>query len=324
MSSEFQSPEHEIVSRCLQWLDLGESVYLSTIVAVHGSSPRPPGSLFALSDSGHRAGSLSGGCIEDELIAELLAADAGGDFPRRQSYGVTAEENARLALPCGGRLEIVVERFDPADRELIAMLAQLHDGLAERCCMERRVSLSDGSWSFAVVERRPQPGFVGDEMRHGLGPMHKLLLVGAGEIARCLSVMAAMLDFRVTVCDPRREMVASIGELAAEITFEMPDDAVRRLVSDSHCAVVTLAHDPRVDDMALMQALESEAFYVGALGSTRTNAARRKRLAQLDLTAEQIARLHGPVGLDIGSKTPAEIAVAICADLVRHRSGRAV
>jgi xanthine dehydrogenase accessory factor len=156
-------------------------------------------------------------------------------------------------------------------------------------------------------------------LRHTLGPRFRLLLVGAGQLAQSLSLLASMLDYRVVVCDPRRQAIDAWRGPQVELVCAMPDDFLRAAAVDRYTAVITLTHDPRIDDMALMEALGLDAFYVGALGSPRTSAMRRERLRQLDLAEEQIARLHAPVGLPIGSKQPLEIAIAILAELIELR-----
>ena len=308
------SVDQQVLEHLVSWLESGECAWLCTIVATYGSSPRPVGSLFALSGSGATAGSLSGGCVEDDLVELLLAGEISGI--RRMEYGVTAEENERLGLPCGGRLEILVETLTA---ERLPELRTLLDAVAGRRYLARRVHLGDGR-----VELEPAGGFAplaidDSEMLHTFGPRYRLLLIGAGALSETLSRLASAMDYQVLVNDPREEVLARWeGEAVARIPG-MPDDAVREHAGDRHCIVLTLTHDPRIDDMALMEALEQDLFYVGALGSVRTTEKRMRRLAALGIPDGQLARLHAPVGLPIGSKTPMEIAIAILAELTQLR-----
>jgi xanthine dehydrogenase accessory factor len=191
--------------------------------------------------------------------------------------------------------------------------------LATRRCVTREVHLADGRCSAAAADEVVALELADGVLRHGLGPRFRLLLVGAGQLAQSLSLLASMLDYRVVVCDPRREVIDAWRGPQVELVCAMPDDVIRAAGVDRYTAVITLTHDPRIDDMALMEALCLDAFYVGALGSPRTSAKRRERLRQLDLSGEQIAKLHAPVGLPIGSKQPLEIAIAILAELIELR-----
>jgi len=191
--------------------------------------------------------------------------------------------------------------------------------LLQRKCCERIVNLKSGAAQVSATDRAQRLSISDTEMRQSFGPRYQLLLVGAGQLARTLAQMAQMLDYRVLVCDPREDRIAQWDLPDVELLQGMPDDVVRERAFDDHSIVITLTHDPRIDDMALMEALTQPLFYVGALGSLRTTQKRRERLLQLGLTQQQLERLHAPVGLDIGSKTPAEIAVSILAQLTAMR-----
>lgn len=315
-----ESQEQFVLGQLLKWLQRGDQVWLCTIVGAIGSSPRPPGSMLVLNHHGDTAGSLSGGCVEDDLIERLR----GGEVlhrPLQREYGVTAEENERLGLPCGGRLFVLVEPLanTPA---VVAHFNTIVDALAHRRCSERVVDLATGAMTVQLCERVQRLQIDDQQLKQSFGPRYQLLLVGAGQLARTLAQMAQMLDYRVIVCDPREERIAQWDLPDVELVLGMPDDIVRERACDDHSIVITLTHDPRIDDMALMEALTQPLFYVGALGSARTTLKRRERLLQLGLTAQQLARLHAPVGLDIGSKTPAEIAVSILAQLTQLRFGQ--
>jgi xanthine dehydrogenase accessory factor len=272
---------------------------------------------MACAADGRVCGSLSGGCVEEDLIERLRAGELATAGPMLRTYGLSAAENERLGLPCGGRLGVVVEPCAPATH--LAHIGELLAGLAARHCVRRELVLDGGSCRADVVAAMEPLAFADGVLRHTLGPRFRLLLVGAGQVAQCVATLATMLDYRVVVCDPRAEQIAAWRGPAVELVRRFPDDFLRDAGVDRHTAIVTLTHDPRIDDMALMEALNLDAFYVGALGSERTSAKRRERLRQLDVADERIARLHAPVGLSIGSKRPMEVAIAILAQLIALR-----
>ena len=303
-----------VLRRAIDWLEAGRQVALVTIVATWGSAPRPVGALLALDDDGQPCGSVSGGCVEDDLAARIRAR-----FPSTcevVKYGVTAEDARRFGLPCGGTLQLVVEPLAGVE-SLRPALAALERGEL----LARRVQLADGATSFQPATPEDAPTFDGKVLTQIFGPRWRLLLIGAGQISFYLASMAQALDYRVLVCDPRAEYVREWTVAGTELLPGMPDDVVRAITPDRRTAIVALTHDPRLDDMALMEALKTDAFYVGALGSATTTARRRERLALLDVTPEELARLHGPVGLPIGSRTPPEIAISILAELTVLRHG---
>jgi len=312
-----ESAEEQVLGTLRTWLRSGETAWLCTIVEIAGSSPRPLGTLMACASGGPQSGSLSGGCVEEDLIERLRSARAATTGPEVCSYGLSAEENERLGLPCGGRLSVLVEpmREDSHGAHIDALLG----ALAARRCVMREVRLTDGMCRAADTGGVAPLAMTDGMLRHTLGPRFRLLLIGAGQLAQSLSLLASMLDYRVVVCDPRRQAIDAWRGPEVELVCAMPDDFLRAAAVDSYTAVITLTHDPRIDDMALMEALGLDAFYVGALGSPRTSAKRRERLRQLDLADEQIARLRAPVGLPIGSKQPLEIAIAILAELIELR-----
>ncbi len=310
------SLDREVLQACLQWLQAGRQPWLCTIVHTIGSAPRPVGSLLAALDSGEQVGSVSGGCVEEDLLERLRAGEYDRDLPARIEFGVTAEENERLGLPCGGRLSLVLQRLEASD---LVWLDGVVTSLAQRRCSRRKVNLVNGSTQLVAADSFQPLALDSEELAQSFGPRLRMLLVGAGQLARSLAELALAMDYEVLVTDPRAEALAQWNGPDLPLLGGMPDDVVREQASDPHSLVITLTHDPRIDDMALMEALASQACYVGALGSLRTTRKRVERLRQLDLTEAQIARLHAPVGLDIGSKTPIEIAVAIMAELVAVR-----
>jgi len=317
-----QIPDQAVLGNALAWLSEAAAlpVWLCTIVAAQGSSPRPPGALLACNGRGEQVGSLSGGCIEEDLLERLQS----GALPVVQAelleYGVTAEENERLGLPCGGRLQVLVQRLT-SERDRTWLRAAL-DAIAARRCLRRFVAVDSGATETAAEEYHAPLSFDGRTLEQTFGPQMRLLLVGAGQLGQSLAELALAMDYEVLVVDPRRRMLEQWQGPAVPLLAGMPDDAVREHASDRHSIVITLTHDPRIDDMALMEALTTDAWYVGALGSRRTTEKRLQRLRQLDISEDRLAALHAPVGLDIGSKTPLEIAVAIMAQLVQLRRAR--
>ncbi|MDO7596121.1 MAG: XdhC family protein [Pseudomonadota bacterium] len=312
------STDITVLKQVHQWLTEGYSVWLTTVLKTYGSSPRQPGAMCAIREDGALIGSVSGGCIEDDLKDKVLAGLLADDEIVFFTYGESIIDRDRFRLPCGGTLRLAVEKITESD-----WLLKVLDAIEQRRQVTRRLQLSNrqsivqpaSSKDKTVEENSQQIAFV-------YGPRARLLLIGAGETSSYLAKMASALDYQVLVAEPREEMQLTWLPEDGELLAMMPDDAVVKIQPDLNTSIITLTHDPKLDDMALLEALKSEAFYIGALGSKRRNAKRRERLALFDLTPKQIARLHGPVGLDIGSKTPAEIAVAILAELIELKHAR--
>jgi xanthine dehydrogenase accessory factor len=304
----------EVLQQARNWAAEGHRVHLVTVVQTWGSAPRQAGALAALRQDGRLVGSVSGGCVEDDLISRAQANTL-PDHPDRITYGVTSDEAARFGLPCGGTLRLVVEPV--VDTEWLDPV--LLDVLEHRLIM-RTVDLQTGVSTLAPAGPNDGPDFDGRTMRAVYGPHWRLLIIGANQTARVLCDIATSLDFHVLVCDPREEFFAEWNAPHATLLTGMPDDTVTEIGTDDRTAIVAVTHDPKLDDMALLEALKSPAFYVGALGSGPNQAKRRERLRMFDLSEEEIARLHGPVGLRIASRTPAEIAVAIAAELIWVRN----
>ena len=311
-----EGADASVLATACDWLRAGERVALVTVIRTWGSSPRPPGSLLAMSAAGALVGSVSGGCVEEELRTRFLAGELAEPFPTLVDFGVDREEAGRLGLPCGGRLELLIEDL-PAPEPVEALCRRLRAG----GLVARRVCLNTGEVSLHPGEGRPELAVSEDAVVKVFGPAWHLLLVGDGQLARLLATMARLLDYGVTICDPREGFADPSPLPGCTYSRRPPDEAVLALSDQPRTAVITLAHDPRLDDLALIEALASRAFYVGALGSERTAAARRERLAQMGLTPAQIRRLRGPAGLPIGSKRPAEIAVSILAEITAVRNG---
>jgi xanthine/CO dehydrogenase XdhC/CoxF family maturation factor len=303
------------------WLAAGERVLLATVARTWGSSPRPTGSMMALRDDGRVVGSVSGGCIEDDLIHRYTTAHGGRAFsdsaPQVMRYGVSADEAHRFGLPCGGTLELILE-FNPAWQSLDALLVQLDAGQLVR----RRLTLESSQVTLEPTATPEQFSFDGAQMLNTLGPGYRMMMIGAGALAEYLATMALFNGFKVAVCDPRPEYIETWAVDGVERIVGMPDDVVRDFAVDLRTCIVALSHDPKLDDLALLEALHGPAFYIGAIGSRRNSQLRRERLIEhFGETEASLERLHGPIGLYIGSKTPAEIAVSVMAEILAAKNG---
>jgi len=310
------SVDIEVLRTAEAWRKQGHAVALGTIVKTWGSAPRPVGAMVAIRDDGQITGSVSGGCVEDDLVEKVKEKFARASRPELVTYGVTNEEATRWGLPCGGTLQLVVEPL--SDKSGIA---ELLGKIGEQQLVRRKLEMDSGRATLEPGRWQDVLEFDGRVLSAVHGPRWRLVLIGAGQLTRYLAEMARMLDYHVAVIDPREEYASSWDLPSVPIDRGMPDDIVRELQLDGHSALVALTHDPKLDDLALMEALKSAAFYVGAIGSKKNNDARRERLKEFDVSADEIARLRGPVGLYIGSKTPPEIAVAILAEMTAVRHG---
>ena len=308
-----------VLRTAIDWRKGGHAVTLGTVVRTWGSAPRPVGAMVVIRDDGQIVGSVSGGCVEDDLVEKVAAGKLASTRPELATYGVKTEDAQRWGLPCGGTLQLV---FEPVTAE--SKLEQLHDMISRHELAARELDFGSGKVTLRPGRRDDVLAFDGKTLKTLHGPRYRLLLIGAGQVSQYLATFAQSLGYQVTVCDPREEYMAGFSDsMPPGVTFtrEMPDDAVTAMSFDTHTACVALTHDPKLDDLALMEALKSPAFYVGALGSRANNDKRRKRLEEFDLSAEEIARLHGPVGLWLGSKTPPEIAVAVLAEMTAVKNG---
>lgn len=321
-----ESLDLRVLGDALAWQQAGHAVTLVTVVETWGSAPRPPGALLAVRGDGVVSGSVSGGCVEDDLIARIQAThnpeQPPTQAPTRPSmlaYGVSKEEATRFGLPCGGTLRLVQEPLLRSD-----WIAEVLQRTARHELVARTLHLHSGEVRLHSATREHTMQFDGSTLTTLFGPRWRLLLIGAGQLSQAVAAMAVALDFEVLVCDPREEYAHTLQAHAmagVQRVEGMPDDVVRALQPDAHTAIVALTHDPKLDDMALLEALGSDAFYVGALGSRRNQASRKQRLAEhFDIPAADLARLHGPVGLALGARTPAEIAVSIVAQIVQVKN----
>lgn len=305
----------QVLSQAREWFNQGHKVWLVTVIETWGSAPRPPGALLCLRDDGLVAGSVSGGCVEDDLIERLRHGERVAT-PSLIAYGVTKEEAARFGLPCGGNLRLVQEPLQG-----VAWIDEVLSRTARHELVARRMDLATGAVVVEAASRGDAFSFDGQQLVALFGPRWRLLIIGAGQLSRAVAQIALALDFEVICCDPREEYHLTWDVPGTTFSKAMPDDLAVELQLDPHSAVVAVTHDPKLDDLVLLEALKSPAFYIGALGSRGNTAKRRERLALFDLSPAEIDRLHGPIGLDIGSKTPAEIAVSIVAEIVAVKNG---
>jgi xanthine dehydrogenase accessory factor len=310
------SVDLDVLRKSAAWVDEGRRVLLVTVVKTWGSSPRPEGALLAVREDGLVVGSVSGGCIEDDIVDRTRREGQRATKCEVVTYGVSADEARRFGLPCGGTIELVLE---PLTREsgMRALLREVETGQL----VARRLDLASG---FATLHpAQPNDGltFDGRVLRTIHGPRYRMLVIGASQLSKYLAQIAVGLGYDVTICDPREEYTETWDVPGVRLVRTMPDDTVQAMRPDERLAVVALTHDPKLDDLALMEALKSRAFYVGAIGSRANNEKRRERLREFDLDAAQIARLHGPIGLYVGSRTPPEIAISILAEITAIKNG---
>jgi xanthine dehydrogenase accessory factor len=313
------SVDLEVLKRSAEWLDAGRRVLLVTVVKTWGSSPRPEGAMLAVREDGLVVGSVSGGCIEDDLIDRTRRLGMTQTTAEAVTYGVSADEARRFGLPCGGTIQLVAEPLSKASG-IRALLREIEAGHL----VARRLDLLTGEATLHPARAVDGLTFDGATLTTIHGPRYRMLVIGASQLSKYLAQIAVGLDYQVTICDPREEYTETWDIPGVTLVRTMPDDTVKAMRLDERCAVVALTHDPKLDDLALMEALKSKAFYVGALGSRANNAKRRTRLLEFDVTQEEIARLHGPIGLYIGSRTPPEIAVSILAEITAVKNGVAL
>ncbi|MCY0857675.1 XdhC family protein [Cupriavidus sp. D39] len=309
------SVDLEVLKSSVRWLAEGHRTLLVTVVRTWGSSPRPEGAMLAVRDDGLVVGSVSGGCIEDDIIDRVRREGIAGARPEAVKYGISAEEAHRFGLPCGGTIELVTEPLS-ADSRLDELLAAVENGKL----VARTLDMASGRATLGPAEATDGLAFDGATLLTIHGPRYRMLVIGAGQLSKYLSQIAVGLGFQVTVCDPREEYTETWDIPGVNMVRTMPDDTVTDMKLDERCAVIAVTHDPKLDDLALMEALRTRAFYVGALGSRRNNQARRERLKEFDLNDLQLARLHGPVGIYIGSRTPPEIAISILAEVIAAKN----
>jgi xanthine dehydrogenase accessory factor len=321
---EMENVDVMVLRALTDWRLKGLRAVLVTVTRTWGSSPRPVGSIMALCEDSSVMGSVSGGCIEDDLIqrytrsylASSGASSALGEQldgpPKQLKYGISADEAHRFGLPCGGTLELLLE-FNPDALKLTELVKRLETG--ELVTRDTRIDSGEVSLTPCLAPKALEIN--GERLSNTFGPEYRMLIIGAGQMSEYLATMALFNGFSVTVCDPRQEYSSGWSLAKVQVTQEMPDDVVMSFKPDRRTCVIALTHDPKLDDLALIEALSSEAFYIGAIGSRKNNQARQNRMIEhFDQTPESLMRLRGPIGLFIGSKTPAEIAVSIMAEVL--------
>ena len=322
--------EHDAVCEtALNWLET-EQVALATVTETWGSAPRPVGSMLAISASGRITGSVSGGCVEGAVIAKAQEALADGQ-PRILEFGVADEDAFAVGLACGGRISIIVDPIDGEAGVPRAMLHQLVEARSERRpaallvdfdCWEHRFWQGGTDKLETAIRNRlaaEQSGFEASCFVNVFAPPLRLIVVGAVHIAQPLLTMAKIIGYDCILVDPRTAFGSEERFPGQQILDDWPDEAVKFCRPDSRTAIVTLTHDPKLDDPAIMSAIDSEAFYIGCLGSRRTHAGRLARLRMQGVPEDSLARLRGPVGVDIGACSPSEIALSILAEITMHQ-----
>ena len=319
----------QVIQQAREWACTHETIWLCTVLGTYGSSPRAPGSMLVATGDGQHVGSLSGGCVEEAFIESLQD----GAFSRSATlvrYGESQEESQRLQLPCGGVLEVLIERLDVND-ELKVHLEVLEATLLGRKRLVRRVNPETGRYRVVLDESPGGPAVTRDDQGQveiRVGPALRLILAGISPVAGFCAQFARALGYEVIVCDPRdevrREFIAAGHAEGIEVQAALPALFVASGACHEATAVVALTHDPRIDDPAMVEAVRTPAFYIGVMGSKRTSQKRAERLKRSGgLNDEEIARIHMPIGMDLGSKAPAEIALSVVADVMRIYNGKA-
>jgi xanthine dehydrogenase accessory factor len=342
--------DQQVIEQALAWLHGGEPVWLCTVLSTFGSSPREPGSMMVARFSQktqqvEHLGSLSGGCVEEDFFERLSA----GKFSRpaeilRYGAGATtatdgsATTSSKIQLPCGGSLDVLIEKWQPAEAARQHAQAILNC-LSGRDQSIREVSITDGhnqlipsssttaNSPHCITPRHSQTGRVerfNNRVRIQIGPACRLIIAGLSSVAPICAEFAVALGYEVIVCEPRPEERQGFALPGVTLDTRMPSVFISQ-TGNCHTAtaIVAMTHDPRIDDLTMMNAVKTPAFYIGVMGSRKTSDARAARLMRSGgLTAEEVERIHMPIGLALGSKTPAEIALAIMADVVRVQKGQ--
>jgi xanthine dehydrogenase accessory factor len=310
----------QVIQQAQEWSVSGEPVWLCTVLSTFGSAPRGPGAMLAALSTGEHRGSLSGGCVEEDFL-QRIAAGFFSELNQIVRYGEGGLA-PNLTLPCGGVLDVLVEYITPG-ADASEHLAGVADALAGHRLATRIVRLGSCCRSIdAAGMDNLKVRIAGDEAFVRIGAVHRLILAGLSPVAEFCASFALALGYEVILCDPRQEVIQGCSLPGVEILEILPCVYIAAGGCHAATAVVALTHDPRLDDLTLMEAVRTDAFYIGAMGSQRTSDKRLKRLARIGgLDAPALARIHAPIGLRLGSKTPAEIAIAVMADLLRVANG---
>ena len=300
-----------VIEQGFAWHAEGVGVVLATVAHTWGSSPRPVGSVMALAADGRFAGSVSGGCIEDDLLQTIKSGWA------KPFEVLEYDSNETRSLPCGGLLLLTLENLGAID-DLETMLAYLREGGSVVRCID----LENGSASWEKASANARTQLEKNDLQVVYAPSWRLLICGAGELAQWVCRLALLMDYAVAVCDPREDYRQAWTVEGVGVSAEYPDDFLRETGLDERSAVVALTHDPKIDDLAVLESLASQAFYVGALGSRRTTNKRAERLQEhFGCSAEELARVSGPIGIDLNSRKPQEIALSVLTEITARRNG---
>jgi xanthine dehydrogenase accessory factor len=320
-------PEHEeILEKAIAWHGAGRGAAIATVIETWGSAPRPVGSQLAISGEAELVGSVSGGCVEGAVVAEALEALGDGKC-RILEYGISDDDAFAVGLACGGTIRVMVEPIAVGEGPDIPILSEITKARATR--LNIALETNTETWERKILREQDdrelflsgRSGFRKTQRNTFVTLCNmqlQIAIVGGVHIAQPLCQIVATMGMDAAIIDPREAFANCERFPNVRIFNEWPDAALEALAPDRNTAVVTLTHDPKLDDPALAVALRSEAFYIGALGSTRTHAKRVERLTEQGFAPEDIARIDGPVGLDIGAKSPAEIAVSIAAELTER------
>ena len=323
-----QSLDARVVEQAIEWLGNGRTIWLCTVLSTFGSSPREPGSLMVATSDGHHVGSLSGGCVEEDFLERVAA----GEYEQpavivRYGDPGNSPESPRIRLPCGGILDVLVERMVASPKNL-DHLEGIQQALSGQRDIARHIRLTDAECWLSDAEPtgpRVLQNETEETVTVRIGPVAKLVLAGYSTVSEACAQFALSLGYEVVLCDPREEVTHGMS-LPPGVEF-LPQLPSLYIASPGACtpstAVVAATHDPRIDDLAMMAAVKTSASYIGVMGSVRTSQARSERLRRTGgLSKEDVERIQMPIGLNLGSKTPSEIALAIVADMVRVRRGR--
>ncbi len=336
MQNNYPNQNLKIFLSAQNWLKNRKKVALATVISTWGSSPRPIGSQMIFNKNLEIEGSVSGGCIESEVIEKGLKVIEGGN-PKVLKFGVSDQTAWKSGLTCGGKISVLIESFNNLNT---------HDGfekfigaMKERCEILIIKNLKNGDNFFQIsqnwIQKKPAPYLLNKIQEiiksktsvliddnwfiHFFPPTPRLIIIGAVHIAQTLSRMANLCGFDVEIIDPRQAFITNARFPKQNLFMGWPDEKLKNFPPDEHTAVVTLSHDPKIDDEAIIHALNSKAFYIACLGSKKTHLSRLKRLKQKGFNANELNRLIGPAGLSINSKTPSEIAVSIMAQLIQMK-----
>lgn len=317
----------QIPEQALEWVNAGKGTALATVIQTWGSAPRPIGSQLAINEDMQMAGSVSGGCVEGAVVEEAMNALEYG-VPLILEYGISDEEAFAVGLACGGAIHVLVEPVGVGQGPDVALLETLVTDRADRRAAAYLVNTKN--WerkvvgpNYGTIDLAPRfvsdkSGFEGDLFVNIHNPPLRMIVVGAVHIAQPLMRMARVAGYDTVLVDPREAFATDARFPSERLIHEWPDKALETEGLDARVAVVTLTHDPKLDDPAIEIALGSDVFYLGCLGSTRTHAKRVTRLKAAGFTDTQIAKIHAPVGANIGAETPSEIAISIMAEITER------